>query len=385
MIILHVIADLTTGGAEMMLKRLAEAHRSNPEFEHHVVSLHSIGRVGPELEQLGVPLHALGLRRVTHIPGTLWRLAVLLRKLRPAVVHAWMYHANIFAGLAGLLCGRPPLIWGIRASTLDETMGVARATLILRRHSALASRLLPDVIAYVAQSARLAHEELGYDRRKGLVIPNGYPPPRVGKREARRSTSEIVVGSIGRFNAAKAPKTFVEAAAHVVERRPDARFVMVGRDLSDANAELMSWIGELGLERHIRLWGERKDVDACLAAMDIFCLHSATEAFPNVVAEAMNAGLSCVATDVGDTALLLGDAGILVPPRDPKALADALLAMMSASPEERMRFGERGRRRISECYSLESVVKRYEALYRATAKGLPVPSEATEVERSCAA
>ncbi|MFL6725435.1 MAG: glycosyltransferase [Sphingomicrobium sp.] len=381
MIIVHVIVDLNTGGAEMMLKRLIQAHRRNDRFQHYVISLHSVGVVGPELTELGVSVEALGLRRGSDIPRVLWRLGMALRRLRPDVVHGWMYHANLFAGLTALVAGRPRVIWGIRASTLDDSMGVAATTLRLRRYSALASMRLPDVIVYVAEAARRAHEAIGYDAAKAVVIPNGYPPPPVRTGSARpASEAPIVIGSVGRFNAAKDPKAFVEAAARVAAVRPNVRFLMIGRGFSLDNRELVAWISAHGLEDRFSLRGEQKEVYDYLASMDIFCLHSVTEAFPNVVAEAMNAAVPCVVTDVGDAALLLGDAGLVVPPRDPEALAGALIRMVDAGPHARHADGQRGRERIARHFSLDAVVRRYEELYLGLTGGLPLSSHAFEVQ-----
>jgi glycosyltransferase involved in cell wall biosynthesis len=292
-----------------------------------------------------------------------------------------MYHANLFAGLAAILAGRPRVVWGIRASTLDDSMGVAPATLRLRRYSALASSVLPDAIVYVAEAARRAHERIGYDATKAVVIPNGYLPAPERTRSAQTaSATPIVIGSIGRFNAAKDPKAFVDAAERVAAVRPNVRFLMVGRGFSPDNRELTDWISAHGLEDRFALQGEQKEVYDYLASVDIFCLHSVTEAFPNVVAEAMNAAVPCVVTDVGDAALLLGDAGLVVPPRDPEALAAALIRMIDASPQVRHAHGQRGRERIARHFSLDAVVRRYEELYLGIAAGLPASSHVAEVQ-----
>jgi glycosyltransferase involved in cell wall biosynthesis len=369
MIIVHVIADLSTGGAEMMLKRLVDAHRETPEFEHHIISLHGLARIGPELQAKGIRVEALGMRGPLDMPKVVAQLARRIRLLRPDILHAWMYHANLLGGLAARIGGRSKVIWGIRATSFDASMGVSRLTTWLRRVSGLASRWLPDVIVYVAHAAREGHEKIGYFQDKGMVIPNGYPRTAVVSRgEARERlglpANGVVIGSLGRYNAAKDPRTFIEAASLIAKRHADARFVMVGRGISPGNRELMAWIADHGLEDRFLLLEERKDVDECLAAMDVFCLHSVTEAFPNVVAEAMSVGVACVVTDVGDAALLLGDAGVVVPVRNPIAMAEAISTMIEAGPDVRAAYGRRGRERIATCFSIGAVVRRYEALYR---------------------
>src|SRR5690606_12765833 len=95
-------------------------------------------------------------------------------------------------------------------------------------------------------------------------------------------------------------------------RHPVARFLMVGRGNTWDNLELLQWIEQAGLKEKFVLLGERSDVPVCLSAMDIFCLHSKTEGFPNVLGEAMAMRVPCVATDVGDTRLLMGGLGQVV-------------------------------------------------------------------------
>jgi len=369
MLIVHVIADLTKGGAELMMKRLIESHKDSTQFQHHVISLRSPGRIGPELEAMGVSVEALGMRGTMEIPRVVWQITKRLRQLRPDVLHAWMYHANLLGGLAARLAGVGPVIWGIRATRFDATMGVSRATALLRRLSALTSGFLPSAIVYVACAARAAHEEIGYAIAKGMVIPNGYAEPKRYQKKATRISfgvpqQAVVIGSVGRFNEAKNPLGFIEAASDVAMRHPTAHFLMVGRGITSCNRTLVRWIEKKGLTAKFHLVGEQNDVGACYAAMDVFCLHSVTEAFPNVVAEAMNANLPCVVTDVGDAALLLDRAGIVVPPGSSSTLALAINKLIEAGPKARMRIGSLGRERIKTSYSIGSVVHRYEELYR---------------------
>ena len=373
MLIVHVIADLTTGGAEMMMKRLIEAHRGSSEFEHYVISLAGLGRIGPELQAAGITVEALGMRGPLDLLKVLRQLVKAFRRLQPDIVHCWMYHANLLGGLAARLSGRRQVIWGIRAGSFDATMGVSRTTTFLRRALGPVSRFLPEVIVHVAHAARLAHEKIGYAASKGLVIPNGYLPSRAKSYPDVRArlgigADEVVIGSIGRFNPAKDPRTFIEAAAIVAGARPESRFLMIGPGMNP-NAELDAWIAARKLSEKFVLLDDCKDVDECLAAMDIFCLHSVTEAFPNVVAEAMSAGVPCVVSDVGDAAFLLNGAGLVVPPRNPKALADGILELIEVGPEMRRETGARGQQRIASHFSLDAIVRQYEGLYRDMVEG----------------
>jgi glycosyltransferase involved in cell wall biosynthesis len=368
-LVVHIIIDLGTGGAELMLKRLVAGHRSSPDYRHRVISLRTLGTVGPEIDALGVPIEALGMTSALDLPEVIVKLVRRLREWRPDVVHTWMYHANLLGGWAARIAGHGSIIWAVRTTSVGKGAGVSRLTEWLQRISAPLSARLSDVIVYVAEAARRSHEALGYARARGLVIPNGYAiPVAVPFAEARSRLSipadALVIGSVGRFNDAKDPRTFVEAAALVAEQHANALFVMVGRGFSTSNPVLTGWISGHRLEDRFLLLEEQKDVYDTLYAMDVFCLHSVTEAFPNVVAEAMNAALPCVVTDVGDAALLLDGSGHVVPPRNPAAIAWAIHSLIEAGPEARAALGQRGRQRIVDHFSIEAVVQQYEDLYR---------------------
>jgi glycosyltransferase involved in cell wall biosynthesis len=374
MIILHVIIDLTAGGAEMMLKRLTAAQAGDPDYEHQVISLRTLGTVGPQLQAAGVRVDALGLRSPLGMPRILWRLIREIRRRRPDIVQCWMYHADLLGGLAARIAGVRHVIWGVRIADIGPEMGVSTSTSWVRRACAALSRTVPERIVYVAHSARTVHERLGYDPAKSLVIPNGYliPPqvPPSGLRgELGIPADALLVGSAGRFNAQKDPETFVAAAGQVASRRPQAAFVMIGRGYSWDNEKLAGWIRAGGHAERFHLLGERMDLAACLPALDIFCLHSIGEGFPNVVAEAMSLAVPCVVTDVGDAALLVGETGVVVPPREPDRLARAIEALAEAGPEQRRRLGAQARERIGRDFSIDAISSRYAELYEALAGG----------------
>jgi glycosyltransferase involved in cell wall biosynthesis len=178
-----------------------------------------------------------------------------------------------------------------------------------------------------------------------------------------------VVGLVGRFDPLKDHRTFLRAAGIIARARPDVRFMLVGRGVDDGNAELAAWIRELQLDGRVALLGERRDIAACYAAMDVFCLSSIHEAFPNVVAEAMATGVPCVVTDAGDAASIVGETGRVVPPRNPERLGAALSAVLSMPAEERRALGAAARRRIETTFSMARTCQLFDAAYVAVAAG----------------
>jgi glycosyltransferase involved in cell wall biosynthesis len=368
--ILHIIIGLDIGGAEMMLKRLVESHLGNHAYRHVVVSLTDMGKLGEQIQSNGVEVYSLGMRSAFGIPLVLWRLVRLIRVSRPDIVQTWMYHADLLGGLAARMSGNRHVIWGIR--TTDIRAGGSSATVFVRWLCARLSRWVPQVIVCAAEASRQSHIAVGYDATKMVVVPNGYDffwlKASTDERKSLRekcgiNQNDVVVGSLGRFHAVKDQENFVRAAGFLAPQYPQLRFLMVGRGLNWDNVQLVEWIVSTGCKDRFVLLDERKDVPQCLAAMDVFCLHSRTEGFPNVLAEAMAMGLPCITTDVGDAADILGDDDFVVPVKNSASLADALLRMCDLDPVDRKILGERNAKKVREEYGIEKIRQKYEEVY----------------------
>lgn len=372
MIILHIITNLTTGGAELMLERLVLHQSRDGRYRHKVISLRSLGQVGPRLQAAGIDVEEMGMTGPLRFATGFARLVRRIRQLRPDVVQTWMYHADLIGGLAALLAGRRHIIWGVRIMDVSPALGVSRSLIWSRWICARLSRKVPQRIVYVAESARKVHEPLGYAAEKSVVIPNGYVMPAPGEvAEARRrmraelglADGAILIGSAGRFSPQKGYRGFVEAAAATARRFPNVQFLIFGRDVTWENEELAGWIRDAGLTDRFHVLGERRNVIDWLAALDVFALFSLGEGFPNIVAEAMSAGVPCIVTDVGDAALLVGDTGIVIRSRDLKGLTGGLESLIAAGEGERRRLGEAAGRRVETLFSLSAVAERYGNLY----------------------
>ena len=371
--VLHVIVGLDVGGAELMLKRLMTLHINNPRYSHTVVSLNDLGVVGQQLRELGIEVVALEINSAFRLPWGFICLVTLIRCQRPDIVQTWMYHADLIGGLAARLTGCRKVIWGIRNTDLFPGSGVSRTTGWIKKLCAILSDFVPHTILCVGNRAKAVHADTGYTRSKMTVISNGfdvetYKPDLSTRHRIRQSlnvsSNALIIGSIGRFNGYKDHRGFILALANLASVDSKACFLLVGRDIDSDNVTLMRWIEETGYADRFRLLGERNDIPAILAAMDIFCLHSRSEGFPNVLGEAMCTSLPSVVTDVGDAGLLLGDAGLVVPPQDSERLAEGLLTMVQYTSETRASLGDIARKRIKENYSMESVQCHYEDLYQ---------------------
>lgn len=373
--VLQIITSLSTGGAEVMLRNLLMS-ADRRAFEFRVVSLTSRSPVGDEIAALGIPVIALEARGGILLPGHLGQVLKLVREWRPAVIHAWMYHSNILAHLIRALAreSHPALITSIRGSlNAPDAQGLGLKVIrwLDARLSRRSDRVLFNSVASVGQ-----HAATGHAIHRAMVIPNGFDTghfcpdsqDRLRLRCELGLSQALAVGMIGRFHPVKGHRQFLEAAARVAVREPASRFVLAGRGCDASNPELDRLIRRLGLAGRTLLLGERRDVVSLLRALDILVSPSLSEGFPNVVGEAMSCAVPVVVTDVGDGARLVGEAGRLVSPRDPGALAAAVLELAHLTPLQRSLVGEQGRARITAEYSLPAIALRYEALYQAVGR-----------------
>ena len=375
--IVHVITGLEVGGAEMMLYQLL-AHMDRADFPSEVISLTDVGPVGEKIRGLGIPVRALGMGRSgPPDPRLLLRLARWLRAARPQVVQTWMYHADLLGALAARAAGSPPVVWNIQYGGFHPDHD-KRSTVLTARLCARLSRRLPRRIVSCSAAAREEHGRLGYDRGKITVIPNAADTDAFRPdREARRAVREELglcddtplIGMAGRFNPQKDHRNFVRAAVRLHQDRPDAHFLLCGLDVAWDNPAFSEWVPP-AMRGRFRLLGRRPDVARLAAALDVGSLSSAYgEGFPMALNELMACGVPCAATDVGDCALLVGDTGRIVPPRDPEALAGAWRDLLDMGGEGRRRLGALARRRVETHFDIRVIAARYGHLYAETAGG----------------
>ncbi|MEP0854541.1 glycosyltransferase [Trichocoleus sp. DQ-U1] len=374
--LLFIITGLSTGGAEMMLYKLL-SRLERERFDPVVVSLRERGTLGDRIESLGSPVYTIDMKPGIPTLASIWRLIRTARQLKPDLIQGWMYHGNLAAQLAGITAPQPvPVIWNIRQSlySLDsEKAGTAAVIKLLAKLSSY-----PAQIIYNSKNSAIHHEELGYKADKTKIIPNGFDTdlfaPSTTARNSLRSELGIaekvfLIGLIGRYHPQKDHANFLQAAAILFQTSPDIHFVLAGTGITRENIALQDVIKTLGLTERIHLLGERDDMARLTAALDIASSSSYSEAFPNVIGEAMSCGVPCVVTDVGDSAWMVGDTGRVVPARDPQALANAWKELIALGSMGRETLGHLARTRIIEYSSLDSVVAQYEELYEIVLTG----------------
>jgi len=369
--IVHLITSLSTGGAEMMLYKLLSAV-DHKRFKHVVVSLIDRGTFGERIEELGVSVYTLGMRHGRlPIPDSLWRLICLGRLLRPDIIQGWMYHGNMAALLvSALVPAQAEVIWNIRQTTYDLKQERRLTSLLIHAGAVLSSK--PARIIYNSSVSLEFHKKLGYASHRSLVLANGFDcklfkPDAAARYSFRRSLKldgeAFLIGVVGRYHPVKDHANFLQAAGILERTWPNVHFVLVGCGVDHTNSELVALIRQIGINGKIHLLGERTDVHHITAALDIASSPSQSEGFPNVVGEAMACEVPCVVTDVGDSAKIVDVTGIVVPPRNPQALADGWGRLIEMGAEARRKLGIAARKRIQDNYSLSTIAGQYEDLY----------------------
>lgn len=372
--ILHVIPGLTTGGAEAVLYRLASS--SSAAVKHEVICLEERAWYSDKLEAIGIQVHHLEWNRVG-MPSAIAALHRLIRSADADVVQAWMYRSNLFAGLSSKLAGKP-VVWNIRCSTFHV---YPLATRMLAYGGGMLARWVPRHVINCSEASRRLHAGIGYDSAQGTVIPNGYDAevfrPDEDARTATRASLGVdadtfLIGTLARWHPQKGIPKLLAAVRHLEERGIPVQLHMFGRGLDANNPELKQLIDANHCGGAVRLVGERSDVADVARALDLHVVSSiAGEGFPNAIAETMLSGTPNVATNVGDSADIVGKTGWVVPLGDAAALAASIEEAYRECKDSSDRWKARrtaARERISSSFTLGRMVEAYEKVWREVAK-----------------
>jgi glycosyltransferase involved in cell wall biosynthesis len=360
--ILSIITGLAYGGAETQVVRLAIRLKSQG-WEVSVVSLMPPKAYVEDLEAAGIPVFSLGIRRKLPDPRPVLRLARIIRKWQPDVVHSHMVHANFLARIVRLLAPFPVLV--CTAHNIDEG---GRLREVLYR----LTDLFCDLTTQVSQAGLERYVHVGaVPRHKIRYIPNGvdterFKPNLEDRLKVRKElgVDGFVWLAVGRFDPQKDYPNMLQAFARVVRERSDTTLLIAGDGPLRKAMESMAL--DLGISGYVRFLGIRRDVSQLMNAADAYVMSSSWEGMPMVLLEASATGLPIVATDVGGNreVVLDGITGFLVPPRNPEALAEAMLRMMDLPEEKRREMGKAARQHIEKNFSLDRIVDMWEALYK---------------------
>jgi glycosyltransferase involved in cell wall biosynthesis len=355
--VLVSVAEMATGGAERIVVELTRALRADGD---EVAVAADSGPFDRLLEGSGAvryPLPGRGRSPLKAARAAL-RVRSATRRFRPGVIHSHNVKATGVAASARLATRGPriPLLATFHGVRREE---YRRAALVLR---------LADAVACVSQDLLEGLGSAGLPRESMRVIPNGVPvrePLSIDAREAIDRELGLgggpVVSLVGRLVEQKAPRRFLESAAHAASELPDCHFLVVGD--GPLRVQLEPLAERLGLKSAVRFTGVRRDARELIARSDLVAFSSDWEGLPMVALEALAAGVPVASTEVEGMTELLGTGAGVVVPRDVDALAGAIIALIRA-PERRVEMGRTGRELIATEFSVDRMVSAYRQLYR---------------------
>lgn len=356
----HVVHQLDVGGLERVVINLIKTFPRD-KWETSLVVLQKGGQLVHELRKEGFAVHHLNKRDGVDFK-LFFRIARFFRKEQIDLVHCHNFGALLYGAVGSRLARTSGTVYTAHGLYSAGRLGKLRF-----------SRLVPvDRVVVVSESAReamLASGRMAPERVK--TLPNGIDTKLFNARvDSKQLKGELgvpldapVFGIVARLSPEKLHHVLLDAMALLIKRLPNAVLVIVGD--GDLRADLEQQASEIDVTSSVFFLGERSDVHRLLQALDVFVLSSETEGLSLTLLEAAAAGLPIVATDVGGNSEVVvdGDTGILVEPNNPQTLAEAM-ECLALEPQRARSMGELGRQRVNELYSLDAMVKGYEAVYR---------------------
>ena len=353
---------LNPRGAERMILQLA-IRLDKGKYNVKVLCLRKETPFMDEFVEAGVDIRSLGMTRYFQL-GPLAELYRFIRREKIDLVHTHLYRDAIYGRVLGKMAGTAAVV-----STLHNSyVWRSKAQLLLDR---ITSHWADKIVAVSDAVRRYAIENEHIPPVKIMTIYNGIetlgfriPPREVSelKRKLGFSPHELVIGSIGELTRQKGYRYLLESAPAILKEHPEVRFLIAGD--GDLKTELKAQAERAGVSQKVSFLGYREDIPAVLNIFDIFVLPSLWEGLPVVLIEAMAAGKPIVASDVDGNVEVIGEkeAGIAVPPRNPGALSEAILALIR-TPSRRERMGRKGRERAEKIFDVRIMVRKYEELY----------------------
>ncbi|MBO0663033.1 glycosyltransferase [Jiella sp. MQZ9-1] len=345
-------------------------HLETASYASSVLSLLPFGALRSQIAKTCADVYSIEMSRKPW-PSDLYQLGRVMGRIKPDVIHGWMYHGNLAATLGSLVCrALAPVIWSVHHSIADITDETPANRRLIQLSGRISSGT--SAIVYCSRVAAEQHEAIGFDPRRTLVIPNGIDCNEFQidasasarlRTELAIPTGRTIVGHVSRFHPMKDQANLVRALARLIGEGYDIQGVFVGEGHIDGTVRTLA--RELGIDQRITTIGPRADVSDYLAGFDLFALSSAWgESFSLATAEAMSCGVPAVVTGLGDCGQLVGKTGLVVPPRDTEALARGIASLVDLSQDERHSLGLSARRRVEQHFSIDNYVARHLELYQ---------------------
>jgi len=365
--VIFVITGSGVGGAEKMLYHTIKGLK--PErYTAKLCSLKKKGVFASRLEADGLEVYSLNMSDEATLAGwfdslrALVQLAIYFLRERPAVVHSFLFRANIIARIAGYLTGVPVIISSVRVMGGEKQYHhfIDRVTAFMADHFVAVSN---GVKEHILHTSHVAEDKVSTIYNGVVVECSSTFDKTAFMSSVGLKNDERILLTAGRLHRQKGYDHLIRAMPMVQSAFPGVKLLILGEGEEENNLKKLA--DSLELTEKVIFTGLRSDVDSLLHCIEIFVLPSRWEGLPNVLLEAMAAGKPVVATAVGGIPELVvqGVTGVLVPPQDTLALADAIKGLLS-DEKRALAMGSAGRQRVQQCFSMDAMISKTEALYQ---------------------
>jgi len=350
--------------------------RQDTHINNDVVCLTGRNILSMQVEEYANRVYYLGLRRKNgnycNLFSNIARLLEILTiipQTKPDIVHCWTYIpiavmlvVKVVNHKLRIICNIRHTLYKLREESLSTLASILICRILLHQCDALVFN------SYIGQNS---HGRYGIKKRFVSVIPNGFDTELFNPNACVQNLKEqyeipknsILIGNVARFHSIKGHKYLISAFAEVVNEFDNVYLFLVGKDQTEKNKKLVTWLDVYGLRHRVLLLGEVLRMECVMPCFDILVLSSIGEGFPNVVGEAMASGIPCIVTDVGDAKKIVASTGIVVKSRSTDSVKNGIIEMLQMKQVQRSEMGMEARKRIVNEYRLEDVIKAYTALY----------------------
>lgn len=365
--IVHLINTLDAGGAEKMLYKLIN-YTDKKKHNVEVISLTDLGKYGPALIEKGIKVHTLNMRRGFPSFKAIYKARKIVNG--KDILQSWMYHSDLLALILYKTTSVKKLIWGIRNSDLSPDNN-KKSTLFIAKVNSIFSKI-PDLVISCSQEGIKTHTKYGYNSINMALIPNGFELEdninnQIESKMIFNEEKKTII-HVGRWDKLKDHETFFHSIKELSKIRNDFNIILCGIGINDDNKELVKLIEKYGVKEYITLLGERNDVPDLLRISKVFVSSSIGEGFSNVIGEAMISGTLCVVTDVGDSAYIVGDTGIIVKPKDYITMSKAIDEILNMKVTDYNLKSKKAKLRINENFDIKKIANQYENHYEELVK-----------------
>jgi glycosyltransferase involved in cell wall biosynthesis len=362
--VVFLVRDLIFGGAQRQLVTLVKDF-DKEKFDVTVLHFYP-GPLSQDLVNHGISVISLEKGGRWDFLNFFWRLVKQLKELKPDVLHGYLGESNLLAIFLKPFFPSTRMVWGIRVSQMPDDALDWLGRILFNLQSRLSH--WADLIIVNSHAARKDYLTYGFPPQKMVVVPNGIdtkkfqPNQEFGlkvRAELEISDDTILIGLVGRLELQKDHSNFLKAAAILCRNYQNIRFICVGTGPDNNYIQRLHQLtAQLNITDKVIWAGARGDIPAVQNALDIAISASAFgEGFGNTIGEAMACGTPCVVTDVGDSAWIVGDTGIVVKPENPEALAEGISCLIELSDVEKIVLQQKARQKIVDNFSVKQLVE----------------------------